>query len=48
MNYRAHPTSKKTPSRKSRKGERNSVFIYNATLRAKHNREKRALRVNTE
>jgi hypothetical protein len=48
MLYREHPNSKKTPSRKSRKGERNTTFIYNYTLRRKLNREKRALQVNTE
>lgn len=28
-NYQPHPTKKNTPSRKNRKGARNSVFMYN-------------------
>lgn len=44
MNYKSYPNSKITPSRKSRKGLRNSVFIYNKSLRAKLNRERRAER----
>jgi hypothetical protein len=41
MNYKSYPTKKDTPSRKVRKGERNSTFIYNMTLKRKANRAKR-------
>lgn len=44
MNYKAAPKKKDTPSRKSRKGLRNSVFIYNKSIRAKLDRERRAAR----
>lgn len=42
MNFKAYANEKTTPNRKSRKGLRNSVFIFNKTLRSKLNREKRA------
>jgi len=42
MNYQSYPTKKSVPSRRNRKGTRNKTFIYNATLRGKLNREKRA------
>ncbi len=50
MNYRPQPKKKDTPSRKSRKGLRNSVFIYNKTIKAKIDRERRAVRnlINAE
>ena len=44
MDYKSYPTQKTTPNRRARKGERNKTFIYNATLRGKLNREKRAAR----
>jgi hypothetical protein len=45
MNYKAAPTVKSTPNRRTRKSDRNKAFIYNRSLRAKINREKRAMRV---
>jgi hypothetical protein len=42
MDYQPHPDSKNTPSRKARKGARNSVFIKNAGLAALKRREKKA------
>jgi hypothetical protein len=45
MNWKSYPKAKDTPSRRTRKGLRNSVFQHNYKLRAKLNREKRALRV---
>lgn len=46
MTYKPAPKAKDTPSRKSRKGQRNAVFIYNKTLRARLDRERRAARVS--
>lgn len=43
MNYKSYPTKKDMPGRRSRKGQRNSVFQYNYKLRAKSNRERRAV-----
>lgn len=45
MNFKSYPTKKGTPSRRARKAERNNVFRNNKSLRAKMNRERRALRV---
>jgi hypothetical protein len=42
MNYQEHPNSKNTPSRKTRKTARNSVYIKNAGLAALKRREKKA------
>lgn len=35
MNYKPYPKATDTPSRKTRKGMRNSVFIANRKLRKK-------------
>jgi hypothetical protein len=48
MNYRAQPKKKDTPSRRSRKSGRNQSFIHNRSLRARINREKRALREDVD
>jgi hypothetical protein len=47
MNYKAYATSKTTPNRRARKGERNTTFRHNKALRAKLNRERRAQREQT-
>lgn len=46
MNWKPYPTKKDTPSRKTRKSLRNSVFSYNYKMRARLNRERRAQRLN--
>lgn len=33
MNYKSFPTVKNTPSRKQRKSQRSTVFMYNKRLR---------------
>jgi hypothetical protein len=48
MNYKKYPDSKDTPSRKTRKTERNRVFEYNKTIAAKVRREKRLARRQAE
>jgi hypothetical protein len=45
MNWKSYPKEKDTPSRRTRKAARNSVFQHNYKLRAKVNREKRATKV---
>lgn len=42
MNFKSYPNKKNTPNRKSRKSQRNTVFQFNKSIRAKLNREKRA------
>jgi hypothetical protein len=44
MQYKAYSNSKTTPNRRTRKGDRNTTFRYNKSLRAKVNRERRAQR----
>jgi len=44
MNWKSYSKKKTTPSRRSRKGQRNTVFQYNYKLRSRLNREKRSLR----
>jgi hypothetical protein len=34
-NYKAYPNSQNTPNRKSRKGDRNTVFVANKTANKK-------------
>lgn len=46
MQWKSYPTKKDTPNRKSRKSQRNIVFLHNYKLRAKLNRERRAERLN--
>lgn len=48
MNWKSYPKEKDTPNRKSRKSQRNTVFIHNYKLRAKLNRERRAAREANE
>lgn len=48
MKYKSYGTRKATPNRRTRKAERNTTFVHNASLRAKANREKRASREVTE
>lgn len=43
MNYKPQPHKKDTPNRRARKSGRNASFIHNRSLRAKMNRERRAL-----
>lgn len=45
MQFKSYPKVKDTPSRRTRKGLRNSVFQYNYKMKARLNREKRAARV---
>lgn len=45
MNYKSYPNSKNTPSRKSRKGQRNATFIFN---KYETRRLKKASRVQRE
>jgi len=47
MNYKPQPTKKTTPNRRARKGERNTVFQYNRSLRGRLNRERRAAKEQT-
>lgn len=47
MEFKSRSTKKSTPSRRTRKGERNSTFIFNKSIRAKLNREKRAAKAET-
>jgi hypothetical protein len=42
--YKPHPEEKTTHSRKTRKGERNKVFLYNFTLVRKLKKERRKKR----
>lgn len=46
MQWKSYPTKKDTPSRRTRKSQRNEVFRHNYKLRAKLNRERRAQRLN--
>jgi hypothetical protein len=48
MNYKPYPTSKDTPSRKTRKGARFGVFTYNHTIAAKQRKERRLARKAAE
>lgn len=41
MNWKSYPKKKDTPSRKTRKSQRNTVFQHNYKLRARLNRAKR-------
>lgn len=41
MNYQPYGTKKSTPSRRTRKTQRNTVFISNYTMRRKLARERR-------
>jgi hypothetical protein len=41
MNFKSYPNATDTPNRKRRKGERNTVFLYNKKLRNQIRREKR-------
>lgn len=44
MQFKSYSKAKDTPSRRTRKGQRNTVFQYNYKLKARLNREKRAAR----
>lgn len=46
MNWKSYPKKKDTPSRRSRKTQRNSTFQHNYKLRARLNRERRLARLN--
>jgi hypothetical protein len=48
MNYKAYPTSKTTPSRRARKGERNAIFQYNKTAARKAAKARRDARHQEE
>ncbi len=42
--YKNHPTQKETPNRKTRKGQRNTVFIYNKLAARKRRAERAEIR----
>jgi hypothetical protein len=42
--YKSYPDSKTTPNRKIRKGDRNTVFVYNKTIARKLKKEARRVR----
>jgi len=46
MNFKSYPKAKDTPSRKTRKSLRNTVFSHNYKMRARLNRERRNARLN--
>lgn len=41
-NYKPYPASKNTPSRKSRKSDRNKIFIENKLMKHKLKKERKA------
>ena len=46
MNWKSYPNKKNTPSRRTRKSQRNEVFRHNYKMRAKLNREHRNAHIN--
>ena len=44
MNYQKYPDSKNTPNRKTRKSERNKIFMANSGLSALKRRERKVAR----